>query len=64
MALTKALLVDAQMGDRLGAASRQPTLHGAFEDAVNLVPAQCQQLGDALLAGTELFFAQRLPKAV
>ena len=56
MALTKALLVDAQMGDRLGAAARQAALHGAFEDAVNLVPAQCEQLGDALLAG---FFQPR-----
>ena len=51
MALAEALLVDAQVGNRLCRATFEPTLHGAFQDAVNLVPAQRQQLGDALLAG-------------
>ena len=51
MALAEALLVDAQVGNRLCLATFEPTLHGAFQDAVNLVPAQRQQLGDALLAG-------------
>ena len=43
MALAEALLVDAQVGNRLCRATFEPTLHGAFQDAVNLVPAQRQQ---------------------
>ena len=47
MALAEALLVDAQVGNRLCLATFEPTWHGAFQDAVNLVPAQRQQRGDA-----------------
>ena len=43
MALTKALLVDAQVRDRLGASTGEPTLDGALQDAVNLIPAQREQ---------------------
>ena len=51
MPLAKALLVDAQPRNRLSLSAREAASHGALEDAVHLVPAQLQQLDDALLAG-------------
>ena len=47
--LAETLLVYAQVGNRLCAAACKSTSHRALQDAVNLVPAQPEQLGYALL---------------
>lgn len=48
--LAEALLVNAQVCNRLGATACESTSHSTFEDAVNCVPAQGEQFGYALLA--------------